>query len=154
MQSVIRDLTRSVAVAEREAAPGEDPEAHAARMAAVEADKCAAEGAVAQMEEELRRLGGEKSAAHGRLCDAEAVRADADAMESEALPRAKHELSLYAHVSKVIWHSELSGRVCGNVSDLANADIRPFDMDPRATSQYEIANKLWGLMDGEVEGVC
>ena len=44
--------------------------------------------------------------------------------------------------------------MCGNVSDPANADIRPFDMDPRATSQYEIANKLWGLMDGEVEGVA
>ncbi len=40
-------------------------------------------------------------------------RQEIDAMAMEEVPRAKHELSLYAHISKISWHYEVTDRIRG-----------------------------------------
>jgi kinetochore protein Spc24 len=54
----------------------------------------------------------------------------------------RHQLSLYAHVSKITWQFEAPARVAGTVSN----PLRAFDFDPQATPNFEIVNTLWELM--------
>lgn len=54
----------------------------------------------------------------------------------------RHQLSLYAHVSKITWQFEKSDRVAGTVAD----PLRTFDFDPATTPDHEIVNALWELM--------
>lgn len=54
----------------------------------------------------------------------------------------RHQLSLYAHVSKITWQFEQRDRVAGTVS----SPLRAFDFDPAATPDFEITNTLWDLM--------
>lgn len=56
----------------------------------------------------------------------------------------RHQLSLYAHVSKITWQFEAPARVAGTVS--TPQQLQPFDYDPAATPSFEIVNSLWDLM--------
>lgn len=64
----------------------------------------------------------------------------------EAEPNKRHQLSLYAHITKVSWHFEKAQLVSGTVSDPGTGDIRPFEFDPAAMTQFEVVNKLWDLL--------
>lgn len=57
----------------------------------------------------------------------------------------RHQLSLYAHVSKVTWQFEAPARVAGTVCN----PLRTFDYDPGTTPNFEIVNSLWDLMGTE-----
>jgi kinetochore protein Spc24 len=59
----------------------------------------------------------------------------------------RHQLSLYAHISKVTWQFDAADRIAGAVSDDVTGDIRHFDIDPESMSKFEIANQLWDLME-------
>jgi hypothetical protein len=59
----------------------------------------------------------------------------------------RHELSLYAHISKVTWQFDREDEVIGTVSDPASGDIRRFDLDPKTMSDFEVVNKLWEVID-------
>jgi kinetochore protein Spc24 len=63
-----------------------------------------------------------------------------------APPRCRHQLSLFAHVSKINWDLDLKDRVAGTMSDTRGGDIRPFCLDPATTSQFDIVNQLWDNM--------
>lgn len=56
----------------------------------------------------------------------------------------RHQLSLYAHVSKITWQFDRPTRVAGTVS--TPSQLRPFDFDPAATPDFEIVNQLWEMM--------
>ena len=58
------------------------------------------------------------------------------------LPRRRHQLSLYAHVSKITWQFDAPARVAGTVAN----PLRAFDFDPAATPNFDIVNALWDLM--------
>jgi kinetochore protein Spc24 len=53
----------------------------------------------------------------------------------------RHQLSLYAHVSRITWQFERRDRVAGTVSN----PLRTFDFDP-ATAEFDSVNALWDLM--------
>lgn len=61
----------------------------------------------------------------------------------------RHQLSLFAHISKISWQFDDESRVCGTVSDPDHADVRPFDL-PIDTPTFEVTNKLWSLMSEAV----
>ena len=63
------------------------------------------------------------------------------------LPR--HQLSLYAHVSKISWEFGAGGRVAGTVSDPVSTDLRHFDLPEGSLSQFEMTNALWDLVAAE-----
>ena len=57
-----------------------------------------------------------------------------------------HQLSLYAHVSRITWDFSRSERVAGTVSDPARGTLQPFDFDPQQTPEPEVVNALWELI--------
>lgn len=65
---------------------------------------------------------------------------------TSAYPR-RHQLSLYAHVSKITWHFDRPNRVAGTVS--TPSQLCPFDFDPAATPDFDIVNQLWEMMGTE-----
>lgn len=58
-------------------------------------------------------------------------------------PAHRHQLSLFAHISKVTWRLDVEDRIAGTVSDNKTGDLRPFDIDPRSLDTYSVVNSLW-----------
>ena len=56
----------------------------------------------------------------------------------------RHQLSLYAHVSKITWQFDRPNRVAGTVS--TPSQLCPFDFDPAAMPDFDIVNQLWEMM--------
>eukprot|EP00963_Diacronema_lutheri_P006946 scaffold622_cov335-Pavlova_lutheri.AAC.14 len=146
MNEVIREMTKRVGSAEEEAEPPEDPSAHQERMRKLEEATEACKENIEQYRNEVNTLEKQRNTIKQ---DAESVHVQKRKVEELArreIPRTKHELSLYAHVSKIAWHYEHGNRIQGLASDPAKGDAHTFDFDPVNFSKYEIANKLWDLM--------
>jgi len=146
MNEVIREMTKRVGSAEEEAEPPEDPSAHQERMRKLEEATEACKENIEQYRNEVNTLEKQRNTIKQ---DAESVHVQKRKVEELArreIPRTKHELSLYAHVSKIAWHYEHGNRIQGLASDPAKGDAHTFDFDPANFSKYEIANKLWDLM--------
>ena len=59
-------------------------------------------------------------------------------------------MSLFANISKIKWDFaafDQGGRVKGTLSVPGSDAVKAFDMDPRVTSDYDIANNLWAMLD-------
>ncbi|MEW5297536.1 MAG: hypothetical protein WDW38_006707 [Sanguina aurantia] len=69
--------------------------------------------------------------------------ADAAAVEEPAI---RNQLSLYAHISQITWNLSQPDVTAGAVSDAGSGDIRPFRLDSRQVSQFELVNQLWALI--------
>ncbi|KAF5843003.1 hypothetical protein DUNSADRAFT_3132 [Dunaliella salina] len=61
-------------------------------------------------------------------------------------PALRHQLSLFAHISKVMWKLDQEDRIAGTVSDPKRGDIIRIDLDPSAMTHFEAVNKLWGII--------
>lgn len=64
----------------------------------------------------------------------------------DAEPTKRHQISLYAHITKVSWHFEKQDMVSGTVSYPNTGDIRPFEFDPKNMSQFQVVNTLWDML--------
>ncbi|KAL0026449.1 hypothetical protein WJX79_010757 [Trebouxia sp. C0005] len=62
-------------------------------------------------------------------------------------PHARHELALYAHISKLSWQGKGPQKWSGTVSDSAAGDIRIVDLDSQQLSNFEMINKVWDIID-------
>ena len=58
----------------------------------------------------------------------------------------RHQLSLFAHISKVTWRLDQDDRIAGTVSDSSTGDIRTIDLDPGRMTEFERVNKMWELL--------
>ena len=58
----------------------------------------------------------------------------------------RHKLSLYAHVSKIIWDFEHCEKVAGVIDEPLKNNYLEFDLGPDAS--FEAVNKLWEIIDG------
>ena len=58
----------------------------------------------------------------------------------------RHQLSLYAHISKISWQFDRTDRVLGAVSDPVSNDIRKFEFDRDQTDDFQMVNRLWELV--------
>ena len=68
---------------------------------------------------------------------------------ARAPPARRHQLSLYAHISKITWHFDRADRVAGTVSNPSTGDMRKFELDPQELGEFGVVNALWGMMDGK-----
>jgi len=69
---------------------------------------------------------------------------------SEHEHRVKHELSLFAHISKINWTATEEGgkgEIRGVISKTNKGGLNTFCFDTKKVSKYHIANKLWDAMD-------
>ncbi|KAG2499045.1 hypothetical protein HYH03_003230 [Edaphochlamys debaryana] len=58
----------------------------------------------------------------------------------------RHQLSMYAHITRVTWRLDQAQAVAGTVSDSKSGDIRLFNFDPKTVSNFELVNALWELL--------
>ena len=61
--------------------------------------------------------------------------------------RCRYELSLYANISNMVWSNAEEGQVAGTIVDKSAHDIRQFCYQEDSLTQFELVNKLWGLID-------
>ena len=61
----------------------------------------------------------------------------------------RHKLSLYAHVSKIVWDFDKRDRVTGVIDDPAQQNLGKFDFGEETS--FETVNRVWALIDGEAK---
>jgi kinetochore protein Spc24 len=147
MQAVIKELTRRVSVAQAAATPTEPDDAHDNRLKQVEAERLAAGEYLTSMEHEAQSLEQMQVELRARGASLKVKRQEIDAMAMEEVPRTKHELSLYAHISKISWHYEATDRIRGRVNAHENKEVHPIDFALGDVSEYQLANDLWNIID-------
>lgn len=146
MQSVIKEMTKRVTVAEKKATPPEPAGAHHGRLAQVEGEKRAAGDYLASMEQEAQSLEQMQADLKARAASLKVKRQQIDAMATEEVPRTRHELSLYAHISKISWQFDAPNRIQGRVNAHDFKDVRIIDFPEGEISKFQLANDLWELV--------
>mmetsp|Transcript_293 Transcript_293/g.722 ORF Transcript_293/g.722 Transcript_293/m.722 type:complete len:351 (-) Transcript_293:1837-2889(-) len=110
-----------------------------------------AEAEAEAMEENIKELQVERDELKASLVQTEDKYMDRTKQLSEQEHRVKHELSLFAHISKINWTAtdEVGGKneIRGVISKTNQGDLNTFCFDTKKTSRFHIANKLWDAMD-------
>jgi len=140
------ELTAAVKQVERDAAYPEDEHAHEARVRSLGADIDRSKGEIGQLRSASESAGAQHEALRERARSASAAHDAATAELAVLEPNKRHQLSLYAHISKMSWHFEKESTVAGIVSDPKTGDIRQFEFNPRTLSHFDIVNRLWDLV--------
>jgi len=73
------------------------------------------------------------------------------------IARVKHAISLYANVTSIKFdygNVEGEGVLSGTVSVPETATVERFRFDRGMQSEFDVANGLWGVMEGRRVGVC
>lgn len=55
-------------------------------------------------------------------------------------------LSLYAHISRIIWSDQKPNEIAGKVSDPEQQDVRSFNLDTSTLSHFDAVNRLWDVI--------
>jgi len=146
MMNVIKEMSRRVQIAERKAiAP--PSAAQRERLLKLEAEKREAGEYLNNMERDIQELVKEQEELAKRAAELKLERQHLDAVINEEIPATKREVSLYAHISNIAWHYEVSDRISGHVNAKASRDVRKIDMPIRPGNEFYVANELWEMMD-------
>ena len=147
MQTVIKEMVKRVADAETKATTSESPSEHQKRIAQVEAEKRAAGEFLTHIEAEAQSLEHMQAELKSQGANLKVKKQEVDAIEMDDVPRAKHELSLYAHISKISWQYETTDKIKGRVNAHEGKDLQVIDYAVGDRSDYQLANDLWNLID-------
>ncbi|KAL3142886.1 hypothetical protein ABBQ38_003174 [Trebouxia sp. C0009 RCD-2024] len=130
-----------------EATPKEAPEAHPDRVHNILQLTQDAKENVDTMNEATRGLEDKRLAC--KLASAHLQNRGQQVQELATIsePRARHEVSLYAHISKLTWQKSGPAVWRGAVSDSAAGDIRTIDIDTSMLSHFEMVNRVWDAID-------
>jgi kinetochore protein Spc24, animal type len=145
MQDVIKEMVQKVKEAEKAATPTESEEEHKKRLAQAESEKRAAEEYLTHMEHEAMALENSQAELKAEAAKLKMKKQELTDMEDEGVPRLKHELSLYAHISKISWAYDRPDRIKGRVNGAG--EVKPFDFAPDEMTEFELVNKMWDLID-------
>jgi kinetochore protein Spc24 len=147
MQTVIREMVKRVEKAEKKVNAAAAPDAeHQKRVAEAEAEKRAAGENLTNMEKEAQSLEELQEELKSRGATLKVRRAEVDSVAAEEVPRAKHELSLYAHISKISWQYEVTDRIAGRVNAHEGKDLKVIDFAVGDRSEYHLTNDLWNMI--------
>jgi kinetochore protein Spc24 len=121
-------------------------DAHAQRAGELEGAAASAREGVEALTATLAELEAQRATvreALTRLADRER---ELERVVGAVEPRTRHTLSLYAHVSKVVWDFEARGRVAGTVDDPGAGTLEAFDFGEEP--DFESVNALWVMIGG------
>lgn len=66
--------------------------------------------------------------------------------------RTAYALSLYTKISNITWdYSAGSGKLAGTIGNDASKSLQPFSLDTRSITSFELANKLWEMIEDGYE---
>mmetsp|Transcript_14710 Transcript_14710/g.51160 ORF Transcript_14710/g.51160 Transcript_14710/m.51160 type:complete len:199 (+) Transcript_14710:143-739(+) len=98
---------------------------------------------------ELMRRRAKADAALRRGTDADV---EEDGAEDDEESRVTHALSLFANITRINWDHDLPEHVLGGAIAYDEAQTaRRFSIQTEALDSYEIADRLWDLLEGEGE---
>jgi len=70
---------------------------------------------------------------------------------ADELPRIKHAISLYANITNIKFDYSADGRLKGQVAIPDKEEVHGFDIDAAKCTGYDIADRLWGMMEKGAE---
>ncbi|GAX83510.1 hypothetical protein CEUSTIGMA_g10935.t1 [Chlamydomonas eustigma] len=144
---LIKNLSCSVMDLEALSVYPESQNFHQKRIEALQKDGEATAGALISVEREIKMHEDQLLQVAERARNAMARRQGLERTVSTEEPFLRHQLSLFAHISKITWKLDREESVAGTVSDQKSGDLRPFDVpDSQSLSQYELVNKLWQVL--------
>ena len=149
-RQVIRGFAASVQMAQDKLGNVAPAEEHVAQMAELDAQRAALQQKLAALEAECTSAEGEVAKLRRQKADVDARAAAVEAEKVAQVPRLQYSMSLFANISKIKWDFAAyddGGRVKGSLSVPGSEEVRAFDLDPRVTSDFDIANKLWDMLD-------
>lgn len=145
-RAILRELTRQVQDLEAASAYPHREGMHAERVAALQAEVGSARRMVEQLSSDSRLCEQQRDELEQRLQQAASAHSEVMALQDAEEPQLRHQLSLYAHISKVTWRLDHEDTVAGTVSDPKSGDIRLFNFDTSSTPKFELVNALWELL--------
>ena len=149
---VIRGLAASVQLAKDSLGHVAPAEEHVAQMRELDAQRAALAAKLAALEQQAAASTGEVAKLRAQKEDVDARARAVEAEKVAQVPRLQYSMSLFANISKIKWDFAAygdGGRVKGSLSVPGADDVRAFDLDPRALSDFDIANRLWDMLDGK-----
>ena len=120
------------------------------QMAELDAQRAALQDKLTALEAQCGAAEGEVEKLRLQKADVDARAAAVEAEKVQQVPRLQYSMSLFANISKIKWDFaafDQGGRVKGTLSVPGSDAVKAFDMDPRVTSDYDIANNLWAMLD-------
>ena len=143
----VRALSRSVEEAEAHLASPEPEAARARRLTGLRAE---AEARVVErkaLEAEAEAAGAAGEELSRREEELRQMQKNLEVMASELEPRARHELSLYGHISNIKWDDyEDTGRITGVLSKPHTSELKRLELDAGSMSRFDLCNQLWAAM--------
>jgi len=147
IKDVIKSMSQEASGLEASSRYPQAEGSHARRMAALQADIKDIQDSIREMQENERDVGNQRAELQKRKEALAARMAQLDMAVAAEEPALRHQLSLFAHISKVMWKLDQEDRIAGTVSDPKRGDIIRIDLDPSAMTHFEAVNKLWGIID-------
>ena len=143
----VRALARSVEEAEARLTSPEPEAERQRRLAGLRAEAEARGGERQALEAEREAVGAAGDELGRREAELQQMQKNLEVMASEMEPRAKHELSLYGHISNIKWDDyEDTGRVAGVLSKPHSAELKRLELDAGTMSRFDLCNQLWAAM--------
>jgi kinetochore protein Spc24, animal type len=146
-------LSNNVARSKQAAVYPGPAEAHATAVAGIKSTTADAIENISQLNAQLAELRQQQEDLREKYKQLQVHSDKIEQRVADLEPRTRHELSLYAHISKIVWKFNQSDRIAGMVSDKAHGDIRSFDYDITQLPPAEVVNKLWDIIAGLEENV-
>lgn len=78
------------------------------------------------------------------------------------MPRVQNSIGLYAHITGIRWNYETEGEIMagwvmvkgkGGAAGGDGATVEGFQFDAASKGDFEVANKLWDIIDGRARAM-
>lgn len=153
IRNSIRELAKQVcgddgAISRMEGGPVAAVAVHQDQMSKLNIEGATATQAVEALKAEENRQRSQVKAFEDAITSAESEKVELEAKREADIPRVKHCISLYTNVTSIRWDEQSStGAVSGYILPPNGGAMKSFDFKPTEASKFEIANRLWDLID-------
>ncbi|KAL0051586.1 hypothetical protein WJX82_010402 [Trebouxia sp. C0006] len=147
IKTTISELSRHVEETQEAATRLEAPEAHFQRVHRLSSSTQQTKENVNSLNKAARGLESQREACKSAGLQLQSRGQQVQELATISEPHARHELALYAHISKLSWQGKDLQKWSGTVSDSAAGDIRTVDLDTQQLSNFDMINKVWDNID-------
>lgn len=146
-QGAVARLSREVSEIHARCIRPEPEGAHQERVHKLRAQTLEVRANTESLLSQLRALEGEQSELRSKQLQTGKSLSEVHFIVQDTEPRCRYELSLYAHISNLVWDSSDRGTVAGTVVDRALQEIQHFSWPVESLTQFELVNKLWTVIN-------
>mmetsp|Transcript_11866 Transcript_11866/g.15524 ORF Transcript_11866/g.15524 Transcript_11866/m.15524 type:complete len:207 (-) Transcript_11866:158-778(-) len=144
-KQIIQKMSKDIEQKELELMRPEE-DAHRAQVSSVTQDQDQVRLKISKKKARLEQLRGQIAQMEREQEELTEMERQNAAKHMEEIPRLKHEISLYAHVTHLKWDYN-SDKLSGVIAAPDSEEVRHFEFDPSQMSKFEIANRIWDAID-------